>query len=92
MAPLSLPPLYAERIRRRRRLPEDETERWQIVGARHAIVREGAGNELTAPIVNDALHHRLPYSLRKTSVHLPLDDHRIDDHAAIVGREIVAQA
>ncbi len=62
-----------------------DRERRQIVRARQRIVHQAAGQQLPAlRIVDAVLEQGLPDALRKTAVHLPLDDHRIDDVAEIV--------
>ena len=40
--------LHAERVRRARNALEREVEGWQVVGAGHAVIHEGAGDELPA--------------------------------------------
>ena len=60
----------------------------QVVGARHRVVHERAGQQLARCLVVDAaLEHRLADALREAAVHLALDDHRIDDVAEVVDRD-----
>ena len=62
----------------------------RIVGARHAVVHERAGEKLAAlAVVAAFLEERLADPLRQPAMDLALDDHRIDDAAEIVdGGEI----
>src|SRR5437762_6838695 len=79
--------LDAERIARRGRLNESGVERWHIVSARHAVVHEARGQELTGiRLIDDMLAERLSDALGETAMDLALNDHRIDYDAAIVSR------
>ena len=58
----------------------------QVVGARHAVVHQRAGDELAVLVVDRALEQRLADALRDAAVHLALDDHRVDHGAEVVDR------
>ena len=58
-----------------------------IVGARHAVVHVGAGEELAAVVIDRTLEQRLADALRQPAMDLALDDHRVDDVAEIVDRD-----
>src|SRR6185437_15580079 len=64
----------------------------QLVGMRHRVIHEGAGEELAVFGEDDLLHQRLADALRRAAMHLPLNDHRIDDAAGIVDRRIAHDA
>ena len=63
-----------------------DLQRRQIVGARHGVVHERAGDELAVLVVDRAFAQRLADALRDAAMHLALDDHRIDHDAEIVDR------
>ena len=63
-----------------------DLERRQVVGARHAVVHERAGDELAVLVVDGAFEQRLADALGDAAVHLALDDHRVDDRAEVVDR------
>src|SRR5437764_354929 len=57
----------------------------QVARARHAIVHQRPRQELAAlGVVHGLLVQRLPGALRHAAVHLPLDDHVVDDAADVV--------
>src|SRR5688572_26355913 len=76
--------LHAEWVVRTGRLAGVDLERRQVVGAGNAIVHERAREELSARVVLAALGKGLANALRKSAVHLAIDDHRVDDLAEIV--------
>src|SRR5260221_452043 len=77
--------LSPERIVRAGRFFRSNPERGHIVRARYAVIEVGARDELARLlVVVAALGQRLPDSLRQSAVHLPLDDHRVDDLAEVV--------
>src|SRR5262249_59342078 len=52
----------------------------------HGVVEKARGQKLPGgAVVDDMFRQRLADALRQAAVHLSLDDHRIDDDAAIVG-------
>src|SRR5262245_29515322 len=57
---------------------------WKVASARHSIVHERTGNELTVLIVDNLLAQYLPYALSNPAVDLPFDQHRIDDAPYII--------
>ena len=63
-------------------------QRRHILGARHGVIHERAGDELAAVVVDRALHQRLADALRQRALQLALDDHGIERRAAIVDRGI----
>src|SRR4029079_11017150 len=77
-------PFDAKRIRRRLRFSKANLERGQVVRMRHAIIHQRPGHELTVFIVHRALQQSLPDALRDAAMHLPFDNHWIDDRAEIV--------
>jgi hypothetical protein len=79
----------AEHIAAARHRVERAAERRQIIGAGHRIIHERAGEELSARIVVDpGFEQRLPYALRDAALDLTLDQHRLQNVAAIVDRVI----
>ncbi len=79
--------LDAERIGWRQHLDNLRPERWQCVGARHAVVHERAAHRLAARRIDDALlPHRLADALRNAAVSLAVHDERIDAAADVVDR------
>ena len=64
-----------------------QIERRQVVGARHRVVHERAGQHLAGfRIVDRVLQQRLADALRDRAMRLAGGDHRIDQHAVIVHR------
>ena len=81
--------LHAERVGRRRHRMDGVLERGHVVGARHRVIHERAGDQLPARAVEHrVLHHRLAQALGDGAVGLPLDDHGVERAAAIVDRGI----
>ena len=79
--------LHAERIGGAARAVEVQMERRQVVGARHRIVHERAGQHLAGlRVVRRMLQQRLADALRDRAMRLTGGDHRIDQHAVIVYR------
>src|SRR5688572_4039622 len=76
----------AERVVRARRLARVDLELRYIARARDAVVHERAGDELAGGLVAAALGERLADALGEPAVHLPFDDHRIDDLSEVVDR------
>ena len=82
--------LDAERILVGRHAVRRQREGGHVVGARQAIVHEGAGEQLPRLLVVDAvLVHGLAQPLCHAAVHLPVDQHGIDDAAEVVDGGIV---
>src|SRR2546428_3482076 len=78
----------AERVVRARRDLRRHLEGRQMRGPRHRVVHVAAGQKLAAIlVVNAALEQRLADTLGEPAVHLPFDDHRVDDVAEIVAGE-----
>ena len=64
-----------------------ELEVGHVVGARHGVVHEGAGQQLAGLFVIDAvLQQRLADALHQPAMHLAFDNHRVDDVAEVVHR------
>ena len=60
-----------------------------LIGTRHRVVHERARQELTRFVVVDAvLEQRLTDALNDPAMQLTLDDHRIDDAADVVDRNV----
>src|SRR3954471_2933190 len=57
----------------------------QVGRARHAVVHERSGGQLALGVVADLLVQRLADALGEAAVGLPVDDHRVDDRADVVG-------
>ena len=67
-----------------------EPQRRHVCRARHRVITQRAGQQLTIGVVRDAFGERLADSLGDPAVHLALDDQRIDDVATIVdGHDLV---
>ncbi len=71
VAPASPAPLIAERIGCRRHFRQFRQQVREILGARHRVVLEAAGDELTVGIEHDQFHQRLTDALRDAAVDLP---------------------
>ena len=56
----------------------------QVVGARHAVIVQRAGEQLARVVVDAALQQRLPNALGDPALHLALDDHRVDDAPDVI--------
>ena len=65
-----------------------EVEVRHLGGARDHVVDERAGQDLPVVVVDRLLVQRLRDRLRDAAVHLALDDHRVDDVAAVVDRGV----
>ena len=78
------------RVLARAREPVDErVQRRQLVGARHAVVHQRAGEELAARLVVDhLLVQRLADALRHAAVDLSLHLRGVDRAPDVVGREV----
>src|SRR5258708_11667975 len=73
----------------RRGLVGIRVEARQIVGARQAVVPQGAGNKLAGlRIVMRVFEQRLANRLRNAAVHLTGDDQRVDHPAHVVHRGV----
>ena len=59
-------------------------ERRHVRGGGDEVVHEAGGQELAVLVVNELLKQRTAHPLRGAAHHLPLDDHGIDLHAAVV--------
>src|SRR6516162_9028791 len=85
-------PLYAERIARRGAREEGGTKDGNVGRPRQAVIEKARGQELPGgAVVDDMFRKRLADALRQAAVHLSLDNHRVDDHAAVVGGIKIAQ-
>ena len=81
--------LHAERIGGRGHVVVRLGDRRHVVGARHRVVHERAGDELPVALVIDGvLHQRLPDALREPADQLALDERVIEHDAGIVHRRI----
>src|ERR1700730_14531985 len=80
--------LDAEWVERGRRMLVDEMHARDLARSRHDVVRQRAGEELTFGIIIESLHQCAADALRGAADDLPLDQHRIDDDAAIVRDDI----
>ena len=59
-----------------------------MVRLRNRVVHQLAGDELAVVVIDGLLPERLAEALRDAAVHLPVDDQRVDDVAAIVHRDV----
>src|SRR5215471_10803133 len=85
-------PLHAEWIAGRGARKEGGAEGGNIGRPRQSVIEKARGQELPGDaVVDDVFRKRLADALRQAAVHLALDDHRIDDDAAIVGGIKAAQ-
>src|SRR6516162_6200510 len=83
-------PFCAEGIVCARRAQRLGMQHWDIVSARHAIIHEGSGQELAGYlIVNAVFAERLADTLHESAMDLPVDDHRIDNGADVIDRDVV---
>ena len=69
-----------------------EVEGRHVVGARHGVVHERAGQQLAALVVDRTLQQRLADALDDAAMHLALDQHRVQHHAEIVDDVVVDHA
>src|SRR6516162_2728478 len=77
-------PFDAEWIARRGAREKGGAKGRNIGRPRHAVIEKARGQELPGDaVVDDMFRKRLADALRQTAVHLSLDNHRIDDHAAV---------
>src|SRR6516165_1882774 len=77
--------LHAEWIARRGGRKKSAVKRGKVRRPRHGVIEEARGQQMPGrAVVDDMLSKRLADALRQAAMHLALDDHRIDDHAAIV--------
>src|SRR3989442_909145 len=77
--------LHAEEVGlARHAFVEARAHRRQVRGARHAVVHQRPGEELAALVVHRLLVERLSGALRDAAMHLPFDDHVIDDAPDVV--------
>src|SRR5207248_9420750 len=76
--------LDAERVARRAGLGAGKLEVGQDVGGRHGVVAEGAGDELALVVVDDLFAEGLGGALGDAAVALAVEQHRVDDGAAVV--------
>src|SRR5690349_10606095 len=82
--------LRADRVVRRRRDRLLELPRRRLHGRRQQVVHERSGEVVAELVVRDLLVQGWRQPHRQTAVDLPVDDHRIDDVAAVVDRDEAA--
>jgi hypothetical protein len=70
-------------------LDRGEVEVRQVVGPGHAVVHEGAGDQLAVLVVDGVLEQRLADALDDAAMDLALDQHRVQDEAEIVDDGVV---
>src|SRR5205807_10043141 len=86
--------LDAQRVQRRRRngvAQQQVAYERQVRGAGHGVIAERAGLQLPIWRVNDLFQERLAQSLAKPADDLPLDQHRVEQFAAIVDADQTPQ-
>src|SRR6185436_5549642 len=64
--------LGAQRIAGRRDVHLLDGEGGDVLGARHRVVHQRAGQQLAVAVVDDGLHERLAQALGQAAVQLPL--------------------
>ena len=89
--PASPTPFAPSGLHRRRRHRAVELEAREVGGARHRVVHERSGQELTVFVVDGFFDHRLADALRQPAVNLSFDDQRIDQVSGIVDRDELQQ-
>src|SRR5882757_5688626 len=81
--------LGAERIGAARRgIVEGDSDRRDVVGARHAVILVARGQQLAFLAVGDAFIERLADALRDAAMDLAGHQHRIDGNADVIDRGI----
>ena len=89
VVPASPTPLTPSGLLRLGNRMKGAREARQIVGARHGVIHERAGEQLAAPpVVDGVLEERLADPLGDPTLHLALDDRLVEGYAAIVDRRI----
>ena len=83
--------LHPQRVMRTRRRRPVELEAHQIVGSRHRVVHQRSGQKLAALVVHRALPECLTDTLRQAAVQLAVNDHRVDDVADVVARQVALE-
>ena len=64
----------------------------KIVGARHGVILEAAGDELAVGVEHDRFHQRLADALGDAAVDLPLAQQLVHDLADVVDRGVARRA
>ena len=82
--------LDAERVGRRRGDGVAERDRRDVAGGRHHVVGQRGRLEVAVRVVDGLLEQRLGHALDDAAVHLAVDDQRVDLHAAVVDRDVLA--
>ena len=76
--------LRADRVMRRRRHGLAQLELRRLPRRRDQVVHEVRADRVADLVERDQLHRRGGVALREAARDLPLDDHRVDPHAAVV--------
>src|SRR5438270_2762973 len=85
-------PLDAERIERRRRVLVNDPHCRDVAGGRERVIHQRAGEQLPVCIIGDLLEQNAAEPLSGASHDLALDQHRVDDDAAIMRDGVVLDA
>ena len=85
--PSPMPFQPPERVRRRR-LEVDDLDRRHLGARREQVVHEARGDELAGLVVGEVLVERAADPLDDAAVDLALDDHRVDDRAAVLDHHV----
>jgi hypothetical protein len=89
MVPASPQPLTPKRVGRAGGAERVEADgRRHVVGARHAIIHEAAGDQLAVVRIDDVFEQHLAQPLRDAAVDLAFDEHRIDQLAEVIDQRI----
>src|SRR3546814_2156993 len=59
-----------------------------MIGTRHAVIGEAAGQQLAVGVVDDMLVERLAHALHHAAMDLALDNGRVDYPAHVIGDDI----
>jgi len=70
----------------------NDLHRWDVAGGRQRVIHQRAREQLPVRIIDDRLAEDAAEPLRGAAHDLTLDQHRVDDHAAIMGNRILVDA
>ena len=84
LVPASPTPLTPNGLKRIGGYGFAESERRHIAGAHHRVIHQRAGEHLAVFAEEHLFAQRFAEALRHAAVNLALDDHRVDDYAAVI--------
>src|SRR5580704_8227793 len=85
-------PLDAERVERRRRVLVNDPHCRNVAGGRERVIHQRAGEQLPVRIIGDPFEQDAAEPLGGASHDLALDQHRVDDNAAIMRDGVILDA